>query len=90
MKPSKTQLSLIAQLLDGNRIIERRPGGFWTAPGVAPDPLSRQGAPAWWYSTNTVQSLAYKGILIETKRQQTRHGSFVVEYTLAEGSRRYE
>jgi hypothetical protein len=63
--------------------IERWPGGFWTTPGTGFDEAGAYRVPHWYVGTNTVAALVARGYLVESKRQQTRSGSFAVGYSLA-------
>lgn len=82
---SDTMLVVLGQMRRAGGRIERWPGGFWTTPGTK---VEREDAgykiPAWWCSTQTVQALARRGVIIEDDRQANRSGSFAVGYRLPE------
>jgi len=84
---SPTQQTLVDRLRResmGGRI-ERRPGGFWTAPETI---SSADGVPDWYVTTHTIQALAKRGVLVQTAtRTNGSGGLFVVEYQLAEMAR---
>lgn len=65
---SSTQLEVILALTASGApgVLERRPGGFWTMPGMG---SNERGAPLWFVSTQTVQAMERHGLL----RRMYRH-----------------
>ena len=60
--------------------IERRRGGFWTAPETIAD---ARGVPDWYVTRPTVEALWRKGVVeISATRQDSSGVAFVVEYRL--------
>lgn len=80
-KLSPTQSEVIARMRAAGGYIERWPGGFWTTPGMRYE-LKWGGVkvPEWSVAWNTVNALAKRGLIRETKRQNTWSGSFSTEY----------
>lgn len=76
-----TQQDLVRRVREGGGLIERRPGGFWTLPGMK-DWDDRPGVPRWYQATGTVQALAKRGVLEVTKT--AGNPPFAVEYKLVE------
>ncbi len=79
-KLSDTQRALIDHIKPAGRI-ERRPGGFWCAPGT---PNDERGVPAIWFGTQTVEALANRAVLIVSQHKESHGRSFAVEYQLKE------
>ena len=78
MNLTPAQATLVHRLATetlGGRI-ERRKGGFWTAPETI---ANADGVPDWWVAAGTVKALARKGVLEESARRTWG----VIEYRLA-------
>lgn len=82
MKLSATQQGAFDRIrADGGRI-ERLPGGFWTTPSTPrrPKPGAGYVVPDWSVGTQTVEALAKKGLIEESRRAPNGHFGFAVEY----------
>lgn len=88
MKPSKTQLALIARMLETGQPVVRWPGGFWATKGT-PEAKGKTGVPSWCVGTQTVMAMDRAGLL---KRKNVhpehwRDERELTESAIAEGRR---
>lgn len=82
MNLSRIQLEALEKIRQSGGRIERRSGGYWTAPGtprVADAPAS---PPQWWFSTYMVETLAARGVLAVSKTEHKFGASLPIEYVV--------